>query len=56
MVTPHGYADVAVIRRLSGTRVCARDELTGALSERGLIAVDQRVAGMAQFVAARAPR
>jgi hypothetical protein len=48
------YGDA--IRRFSGTRVFARDELTGALSEHGMTAVDQRVAGMAQFVSARAPR
>ena len=52
---PAGVND-AVIRRLSGTRIFARDDLTGALSERGMAAVDQRVAGVAQFVSARAPR
>jgi SAM-dependent methyltransferase len=49
---PAGMTDV-VVRRLSGTRVFGRDELTDALEERGLSAVDQQLAGFAQFVSAR---
>jgi len=45
----------AVVRGLSGVRVFARDELTGALVENGLIDVDQRVSGLAQFVSAHKP-
>jgi ubiquinone/menaquinone biosynthesis C-methylase UbiE len=45
----------AVVRGLSGVRIFARDELTGALRERGLADVEQRVAGFAQFVSARKP-
>jgi SAM-dependent methyltransferase len=50
---PAAAAD-AVVRRVSGTRVFGRDELTGALAERGLTAIDRRMAGFAQFVSARA--
>jgi ubiquinone/menaquinone biosynthesis C-methylase UbiE len=49
---PAGVAD-AVIRRATGTRIFGRDALTRALAERGLTEVDQRVAGLAQFVSAR---
>ena len=42
-----------VVRRLTGVRIFARDELTGALRERGLSDVEQRVSGLAQFVSAR---
>jgi hypothetical protein len=52
---PAGALD-AVVRGVSGTRVFGRDELTGALAERGLTEVDRHVAGLAQFVSARAPR
>lgn len=45
----------AVVRRLSGVRIFARDELTQALSDRGLTAVEQNVVGLAQFVSARRP-
>jgi ubiquinone/menaquinone biosynthesis C-methylase UbiE len=45
----------AVVRRLSGVRVFSRDELTGALAEGGLDEIEQRVAGLAQFVSARKP-
>jgi SAM-dependent methyltransferase len=47
-------ADVsnAVVRRLTGVRIFARDELTGALRDRGLSDVRQRVSGLAQFVSA----
>ncbi len=46
----------AVVRPLSGTRIFGRDDLTQALEQRGLTAIDRRVAGLAQFVSARAPR
>jgi ubiquinone/menaquinone biosynthesis C-methylase UbiE len=49
---PAGVAD-AVVRTATGTRVFGRDALTRALAERGLTAIDQRVAGLAQFVSAR---
>jgi ubiquinone/menaquinone biosynthesis C-methylase UbiE len=45
----------AVVRRASGVRIFGRDELTGALRERGLSRVSQRVAGWGQFVSARKP-
>ncbi len=40
---------------LSGVRMFGRDELTAALRARGLVDVEQRVAGLAQFVGARQP-
>ncbi len=43
----------AVVRSLSGVRIFARDELTRALRDRGLTGIEQRVAGLAQFVSAR---
>jgi ubiquinone/menaquinone biosynthesis C-methylase UbiE len=43
----------AIVRRLSGVRIFARDELTKALRDRGLTNIEQRVAGFAQFVSAR---
>jgi len=43
------------VRSLTGVRIFARDELTGALTARGLTHVHQRVSGLAQFVAARKP-
>ena len=49
---PASAAD-AVVRRATGTRMFGRDELTRALAERGLTDVQQRVAGLAQFVSAR---
>jgi ubiquinone/menaquinone biosynthesis C-methylase UbiE len=52
---PAGAVD-AIVRPLSGTRIFGRDDLTRALEERGLTAIDRRVAGLAQFVSARAPR
>jgi ubiquinone/menaquinone biosynthesis C-methylase UbiE len=52
---PAGAVD-AIVRPLSGTRIFGRGDLTRALEERGLTAIDQRVAGVAQFVSARAPR
>jgi len=45
----------AVVRTLSGVRIFARDELTGALHDRGLTPIEQRVVGLAQFVYARKP-
>lgn len=48
-------ASNAVVRSLSGVRVFARDELTGALADAGLVEVEQRIAGLAQFVSARKP-
>jgi SAM-dependent methyltransferase len=42
-----------VVRRLTGVRIFARDELTEALRDRGLCDVEQRVSGLAQFVSAR---
>ncbi len=42
-----------VVQGLSGVRIFARDELTRALRDRGLTGIDQRVAGLAQFVSAR---
>lgn len=45
----------AVTRALAGTRVFGREELTGSLADRGLIDVEQRVAGLGQFVSARKP-
>ncbi len=45
----------AVVRSLSGVRIFGRQDLTSALSARGLTAVEQRVAGVVQFVSARSP-
>jgi SAM-dependent methyltransferase len=45
----------AVMRRLGGVRIFARDELTRALSDSGLVGVEQRVSGLAQFVSGRRP-
>jgi SAM-dependent methyltransferase len=45
----------AVVRRLSGVRIFAHDELTQALADRGLTGVEQRVFGLAQFVSGRKP-
>lgn len=51
---PAGLSNV-VVRRLTGVRIFARDELRDALAERGLVDIDQRVMGLAQFVSARRP-
>lgn len=51
---PSGLTD-AVVRGLTGIRVFGRDELTAALRARGLLEVEQRVVGLAQFVSARKP-
>jgi SAM-dependent methyltransferase len=45
----------AVVRTLSGVRVFGRDELTGALADGGLVGVEQRIAGLAQFVSGSRP-
>jgi ubiquinone/menaquinone biosynthesis C-methylase UbiE len=45
----------AVLHRLSGVRVFGREELTGALARGGLVEVEQRIAGLAQFVSGRKP-
>jgi SAM-dependent methyltransferase len=44
-----------LVRSLTGVRVFGRDELTRALTARGLVDVQQHVSGLAQFVAARKP-
>jgi ubiquinone/menaquinone biosynthesis C-methylase UbiE len=41
--------------QLSGQRMFERDEVTGALRERGLIDVSQHVTGFTQFVGGRKP-
>lgn len=43
------------VRRLSGVRIFARDELVRALIDDGLVEVDQRVVGLAQFLSGRKP-
>ena len=40
----------------SGMRVFEPDDITGALADRGLVDVHQRIAGFTQFVGARLPR
>ena len=49
---PARVAD-AVVRPLTGVRIFGRDELARELRASGLVAVRQRVAGLAQFVSAR---
>jgi SAM-dependent methyltransferase len=44
------------VRALTGIRLFDREELTGALSGRGLVDVRQRVEGFGQFVSARRPQ
>ena len=39
----------------SGQRMFERDEITGALEDRGLKDVRQRISGLAQFVGGRLP-
>jgi SAM-dependent methyltransferase len=46
----------AVALGLSGVRIFGRDDLTGALERGGLVDVEQRVTGLAQFVSGRKPR
>jgi len=43
------------VRRLTGVRMFDRNELTDALRDHGLSHIEQRVEGLAQFVAARKP-
>lgn len=45
----------ALVRGLSGVRVFGRDEVTQALAGAGLGEIEQRLAGLAQFVSARKP-
>jgi SAM-dependent methyltransferase len=49
---PARLAD-GVVRPLTGVRIFGRDELTRELRAHGLVGVEQRVAGFAQFVGAR---
>jgi ubiquinone/menaquinone biosynthesis C-methylase UbiE len=49
---PAGLSD-AVVRPLTGVRMFGRDELTRELRAHGLVSVEQRVSGLAQFVSAR---
>lgn len=44
-----------LVKALAGVRLFGRDEMTGALRARGLVVVEQRVAGLGQFLAARRP-
>jgi SAM-dependent methyltransferase len=44
-----------VVRGMSGVRVFGRDELTRAVRDGGLVDVEQRVSGVAQFVSGRKP-
>jgi len=44
-----------IVRAFTGVRIFGRDELTRALTARGLTVVQQRVSGLAQFVGARKP-
>lgn len=44
-----------IVRGVSGVRVFGRDELTHPLEQAGLVGIEQRVAGLAQFVSARSP-
>ena len=51
---PSRLAD-AVVRPLTGVRIFGRDELTRELRAQGLVSVEQRVSGLAQFVSAHRP-
>jgi SAM-dependent methyltransferase len=44
-----------MVQGLSGVRMFGRDELTPALAEQGVAEIEQRVAGLAQFVSGRKP-
>ena len=44
-----------LVRALTGVRIFDRNELTDALRDRGLGHIEQRVTGLAQFIAARKP-
>jgi ubiquinone/menaquinone biosynthesis C-methylase UbiE len=48
-------SDAAPVKRYGGVRMFAREEITGALRERGFSDVEQRITGSAQFVAAASP-
>jgi ubiquinone/menaquinone biosynthesis C-methylase UbiE len=45
----------AVVHGLSGVRIFGRRELTEALARGGLVDVEQRIVGLAQFVSGRKP-
>lgn len=45
----------AVVHGLSGVRIFDRDELTGVLKRGGLVEIEQRIVGLAQFVGGRKP-
>jgi ubiquinone/menaquinone biosynthesis C-methylase UbiE len=45
----------SVMERQSGMRMFERDEVTGALERRGFGEIEQRVAGVTQFVGGRLP-
>jgi ubiquinone/menaquinone biosynthesis C-methylase UbiE len=45
----------AIVHGTSGVRIFGRDELTGALADHGLAAIEQRVVGLAQFVSGHKP-
>jgi SAM-dependent methyltransferase len=51
---PAGAAN-AIVRPLTGVRVFDRGELTGLLADAGMVEIEQRVNGLAQFVSARKP-
>ena len=51
---PAGAAN-AIVHGLSGVRVFGRDEFTRALARAGLVEIEQRVTGLAQFVSAHKP-
>jgi SAM-dependent methyltransferase len=46
----------AMVRGVTGVRIFGRDELKQALIDDGLVDVDQRVAGLAQFLSGRRPK
>jgi hypothetical protein len=48
---PHGLG--ALVGAATGLWVFGRDEITGALEERGFVDVQRRISGLAQFVGAR---
>jgi SAM-dependent methyltransferase len=54
--SPPARAWDARIGALSGMRMFERDEITGALEERGFSPVQRRIAGLTQFVGGRLPR
>jgi len=45
----------SIVRRLSGVRIFGRDELVRVLVDAGLVEVDRKIAGLAQFLSARKP-